>query len=110
MTELPVYNLIINDKTALLSAYMPFVRNGGIYLKGVQHAAGHDVGLLLSIPNEHHVYAITCKVVWVTPKTQMSEGGIGVQFPENSDCIQLKNKIDTLLGGMDRTKQPTMTA
>lgn len=110
MAELQIYTLLINDKNSLLSAYMPYVKNGGIFLKGVQHTAGQEVGLLLTIPGEHQVYTLTGKTVWITPKTQMSEGGIGVQFPENQESVLLKNKIDTLLGGTDRFKQATFTA
>ena len=110
MTDISVYKLMVNDKNSLLAAYMPFVKNGGVFLKGAAGEPGSDVALLLGIPNEHHIYSMLCKVVWTTQRNQMSEGGIGVQFPENNESTQLKNKIDTLLGGTDRTKSPTMTA
>ena len=110
MSDINIYTLNMDDKNSLLAAYMPFIKNGGIFLKTAQLDIGSIIGVLINLPDEPQIYTITGKVVWLTQKTSMHEGGIGVQFQDNNESQQLKHKIDSLLVGLDRTKMPTMTA
>jgi type IV pilus assembly protein PilZ len=49
-------------------------------------------------------------VVWITPVTQGSRPqGIGVRFSEKDGGIEVKNKIEALLGGAMKSPRPTYT-
>lgn len=97
----------IKDKNLLLAAYMPFVKNGGMFLKGVALPMGAAVGVLLDIPGESMKFGLDGKVVWVNA-TGISMG-VGVQFAESPSLQQFKVKTEVLLAGLDRTKSPTHT-
>ena len=97
----------IKEKHVLLAAYMPFVKNGGLFLKGVGLPMGAPVGVLIDVPGESMKFGLDGKVVWVN-----SNGvnlGVGVQFSESPSLAQFKVKVDLLLAGLDRTKSPTYT-
>src|SRR5215468_5723062 len=78
--------LTIKDKSALYLAYMPFVKNGGLFIPtNSNYRLGDEVFMLL------------------TPKgAQGNQGkrtaGIGVQFSEQ-DRGQTQKKIETYLAG-----------
>lgn len=109
-SDITVYTLRITDKKELLAAYMPFVKNGGIFLKNAHHPIGSTVALVIEIPTDDHKYALTGKVVWILPRDARQEGGVGIQFPDGSETQTLKSKIDLALVGLDRSKEKTMTA
>lgn len=110
MSDITVYTLRITEKKELLAAYMPYVKNGGIFVKSAQHPMGSSLAVIIEIPAEDRKYAVLGKVVWVSQKDARHEGGVGIQFPESNEALALKNKIDLLLGGLDRTKEKSMTA
>ena len=51
--------LTIKDKTALYSAYMPFVRGGGLFVPTAKrYNLGDEVFILLTLMDEHAVNAL----------------------------------------------------
>lgn len=104
--DIVAFHYSIREKNVLLAAYMPFVRNGAIFLRGVQLPMGTPVGLLLELPGEAVKLGLDGKVVWVhTNGTQM---GVGVQL-EGPTVPLFKQLVDKILLGLDRTKTPTYT-
>lgn len=97
----------LKDKNVLLAAYMPFVKNGGMFLKGVGLPMGAAVGVLIDIPGESMKFGLDGKVVWVSAGGMNL--GVGVQFSESPSLAQFKIKVEVLLAGLDRTKSPTHT-
>lgn len=97
----------IKEKPLLLAAYMPFVKNGGLFLKGVSLPMGAPVGVLLDIPGESMKFGLDGKVVWVSASG--INLGVGVQFSESPSLQQFNAKVELLLAGQDRTKNPTHT-
>ena len=64
-----ILSLTIRDKGALYAAYMPFVKNGGLFIptnKG--YKLGDEVFMLLTLMDETERIPVAGKVVWVTPK------------------------------------------
>lgn len=108
-SDITVYTLRITEKKEMLAAYMPFVKNGGVFLKSAQHPMGSSVAVILEIPNDDHKYSVIGKVVWVSQRDARQEGGVGIQFPETPEGAALKSKIDVVIGGMDRAKEKSMT-
>ncbi|MEI6458722.1 MAG: PilZ domain-containing protein [Pseudomonadota bacterium] len=104
-------NLTIKDKSALYLAYMPFVKNGGIFIPtNSPYRLGDEVFMLLSLLNEDEKIPVAGKVVWVTPKGVSGRrvAGIGVQFSEQ-DRGTTQKKIESYLAGALGGDKPTHT-
>lgn len=104
-------NCLFDNQLSLYSAYMPFVKNGGLFIR-THHLYQLGVLLHLSVKlmDEDEPYAVEGKVVWITPKGAQGSKlpGIGIQFiGENSRY--LANKIETYLAGMLKSHQLTDT-
>lgn len=106
-----IHNLAVKDKSALYSAYMPFVKNGGLFIptNKVYHL-GDEVFVLLQLMDSPERLPVAAKVIWVTPRStnRTRTMGIGVQFSEQ-DGGATQRKIEGLLGGALRADRPTHT-
>ncbi|MDI1352387.1 MAG: PilZ domain-containing protein [bacterium] len=99
------------DEASLYLAYMPFVKDGGLFLRTNPNYSLEDtIKLSIQLINETDPYLITGKVIWITPKgTQGNKPpGIGVQCI-GDNCRYLSNKIETYLAGMLKSTQSTDT-
>ena len=105
--DLVAFHYSIREKNTLLAAYMPFVRNGGLFLKGVVLPMGTLVGLLVDLPGEATKFGLDGKVVWVN--SNGNQTGVGVQVLDGPTVPLFKQIVDKLLLGTDRSKQPTYT-
>jgi type IV pilus assembly protein PilZ len=106
-----ILSLSIKDKGALYSAYMPFVKNGGLFIPTKrEYNMGDEVFLLLSLMDETERLPIAGKIIWKTPNG--AEGyrstGIGVQFSDQ-DGGTARNKIETYLAGSLESDRATHT-
>jgi len=102
--------LALKDRASLYASWMPFIKNGGLFIPTAKsYRLGDEVFILLSLMDEPQQIPLTAKVVWITP--QGSQGhrrpGIGVQLSEaNRDT---RNKIETYLTGVLNSDRPTYT-
>ena len=106
-----ILSLAIKDKGSLYAAYMPFLKNGGLFIPTTKpYKLGDEVFMLLTLMEDKERLPVAGKVVWITP--QGSQGnrtpGIGVQFSEQ-DNGQTRNKIEGLLAGALKADRPTHT-
>jgi type IV pilus assembly protein PilZ len=106
-----ILNLTIKDRDSLFKAYMPFVKNGGLFIPTVStYELGDEVFMLISLLDEAERIPVAGKVVWMTPIG--SEGnrsvGVGVQFNEQ-DGGSARRKIEAHLGGMLKSEAATHT-
>ena len=107
-----ILSLAVKDKAALYSAYMPYIRHGGIFVPTPKrYFLGDEVFLLLTLPDSSDRLPIAGKVVWVTPAGAQGNrsAGIGVQFPDTPEGEAVKNRIETLLAGSLGADRPTQT-
>ncbi len=77
--------LTIKDKSALYLAYMPFVKNGGLFIPtSSNYRLGDEVFMLLNLMGEDEKLPVAGRVIWMTPKGAQGKrtAGIGVQFSE----------------------------
>ena len=67
--------LTIKDKSALYLAYMPFVKNGGLFIPtSSNYRLGDEVFMLLNLMGEDEKLPVAGRVIWMTPKgAQRSE-------------------------------------
>lgn len=104
-------SLAIRDKKALLAAYMPYLKNGGIFIPTEKSfELGDEVFLLLSLMDEPQRHPVTGKVVWITPQGALGgrRAGIGIQF-SGIEGSNVQKKIETYLAGALQSEQPTDT-
>ncbi|UZE97838.1 PilZ domain-containing protein [Alkalimarinus alittae] len=105
-----ILTLTIKDKAVLYAAYMPFIKNGGLFIPtSKSYHLGDEVFLLLNLMDEPEKIPVAGKVIWVTPKGAQGNraAGIGVQF--NGEDETAKNKIETYLAGSLNSDRPTHT-
>ncbi len=107
-----ILSLAIKDKAQLYSAYMPYVRSGGIFIPTTKrYGLGDEVFLLLSLLEDKERLPVAGKVIWVTPPGAQGNrtAGIGVQFADSAEAETVKGKIETLLAGSLDADKPTHT-
>lgn len=91
---------------------MPLLRNGGIFIPTARHyALGDEVFMLLSLMDDTDKLPIAGSVVWITPVgAQNSKAqGIGVHFKSDEGGIDVRRKIEAVLGGVMQSSRPTHT-
>jgi type IV pilus assembly protein PilZ len=111
MAKPGLLTLTIKDKSALYLAYMPFVRNGGLFIPtNGAYSVGDEVFMLLNLMGEDDKIPVAGSVVWMTPKGAQGKRmtGIGVQFSDQDNGTTQK-KIDTYLAGALGGDKPTHT-
>ncbi len=105
-----ILSLTIKDKSVLYAAFMPFIKNGGLFIPtNKSYKLGDEVFMLLNLMAEPEKIPVAGKVVWITPKGAQGSraAGIGVQFNEGDNTA--RNKIETYLAGALKSDRPTHT-
>lgn len=106
-----ILTLNIKDKSALYVSYMPFVKNGGLFIPTTkEYRLSDEVFILLTLMDSAERLPVAGKVVWITPKGAQGKRaqGIGVQF-SNQDGGSTQKKIEALLAGALGADRPTHT-
>lgn len=96
--ELPLFYLAIPDLQTLGALYMPYIRNGGLFIPTSKtYGIGKQVFLIFRLMNEPSRWPVCAKVIWLTPDKAQGKKlrGIGVRFMDRDNC--LKGKMDKLL-------------
>lgn len=107
-----ILTLTLKDKAQLYAAYMPFVRNGGLFIStNKTYRLGDEVFMLLSLMDEPEKIPVAGKVVWITPRGSQNGkvAGVGVQFVEDESSRVARNKIETYLAGALTSERHTHT-
>ena len=110
-TRQGILSLTIRDKSSLYAAYMPFVKNGGLFIPtGRTYRLGDEVFMLLTLTDSKEKLPVAGRVVWITPSGAQGgrSAGIGVQFSE-LDNGATRNKIENQLAGALKSERQTHT-
>ena len=92
-----ILSLTIKDKSVLYAAYMPFIRNGGLFIPtNKNYKLGDEVFMLLNLMEEPEKIPVAGRAA-----------GIGVQFNDGDNTA--RNKIETYLAGALKSDRPTHT-
>jgi type IV pilus assembly protein PilZ len=105
-------SLSIKERTALYAAYMPFLKNGGLFIPTSRlHQMGDQVYMLLSLMDDPAKLPLSGKVVWITPSGAQGnrQQGIGVQFDNSESSNIVRNKIESILGNAMKATRQTHT-
>ena len=95
-----IISLKIKDAPSLYNAYMPFLKNGGLFAPTAQHyALGDEVVLLVTLAEETERLSVVGKVVWISPLGAQGNrtAGIGVHFNESGDAEAARQRMSSLL-------------
>ena len=106
-----ILSLTIRDKSALYASYMPFVRNGGLFIPTTKsYKLGDEVFMLLTLMEDKEKLPIAGKIIWITPKGAQGNrtAGIGVQFSD-LDKGQTRNKFENVLAAALKSERQTHT-
>jgi type IV pilus assembly protein PilZ len=110
-TRQGILSLTIKDKAALYAAYMPFIKNGGLFIPTTKaYSLGEEVFMLLTLMEDNERLPVAGKIVWITPPGAQGNksAGIGVQFGAQ-DNGQTRSKIETYLAGALKADRATHT-
>ncbi len=104
-----ILNIQYDDKESLYKAYMPFVKNGGLFIPTVKPFNINDeLFVVLRVPEESEKIPVSSKVVWITPVGAQGNKtpGIGIQFRDDGLA---RSKIENILAGLLKSNEPTLT-
>lgn len=98
------------DKMDLYKSYMPFVKNGGVYVTTAQpYSIGTQVFLLAKLPDTNERFPIVGEIVWVNRSHSVTRpAGIGVRFTDIPENAVVRDKIEKTIAGIPR-ETPTYT-
>ena len=106
-----ILSLTIRDKSALYASYMPFIKNGGLFIPTAKtYNIGDEVFMLLTLMDSKEKLPVAGRVVWITPVGAQGNktAGIGVQFSD-LDKGATKGKIEKQLAGALESDRATHT-
>ena len=109
--DMPRLSMQFAERDLLYRSYMPFVDNGGLFIRTEQsYEPGALVQLQVSLPETPESFTVSGRIVWITPAdiTGVHVPGIGIQF-DGEDNGRLRARIENLLAGFLETARPTFT-
>ena len=107
-----VLSLAIKEKAALYAAYMPFLKNGGMFVPTQKpYKLGDEIYLILALMDDTNKYPIAGKVAWITPPSAAHNKaqGIGLHFPDDETGQRVRARIEEILGAALRSSRATHT-
>ncbi|CAH0441931.1 PilZ domain-containing protein [Ralstonia pseudosolanacearum] len=106
-----ILSLAIKDEAGLYAAYMPFLKNGGIFVPTQRpYRIGEEVFLVLSLLDRPQKYQVAGRVAWITPVgTPSRTPGIGVHLGEDEPGRNLRRVVEELLSKHLGSSRPTQT-
>jgi|TARA_Y100000588_G_scaffold309286_1_gene334246 type IV pilus assembly protein PilZ len=105
-----VLSVSIKDKKTLHSAFMPFLKNGGIFVPtDNRYLVGDEVFLILKLMDGAQ-FAVSGIVSWTTPTGAQASrtAGVGIHL-QGSEGAKLKEYVQTELAEFPQPDRPTHT-
>ncbi|MDE0064785.1 MAG: PilZ domain-containing protein [Gammaproteobacteria bacterium] len=103
-------NLAIKDRMSLYECYMPFVRNGGLFIPtNASLTLGEAVAISLEFMQEPEPLRLSGTVVWITPQGAQGDrtAGVGIGFDAGGESM--RRKIENCLAGAVASERHTHT-
>ncbi len=104
-----LYLEFVTDRDLYLS-YMPFVKNGGLFVRTTENFdLGDDIQLQVLLPDSLEPSEVIGKVCWLTPigVQHGTPAGIGISFVEDPE--NMRNQIEKAIGRLLNSSDPTLT-
>ena len=107
-----VVTLSIRSRAELYQAWMPFLMGGGLFVPTTRpYTLGEEVFVLLAEMNTTEKLTLRGTVAWINPAL-MADGrpqGIGVSLQGDPGAVDLRKRIQALLGTAVHSSRPTHT-
>jgi type IV pilus assembly protein PilZ len=107
-----IIQLSIKEKAALYAAYMPYLKNGGVFVPTTkEYKIGDDVYVILALMDDPNKLPIAGKVAWISPRGSAGgrTQGIGVHFPSDDSGNSARRRIEEILGAALGSSRQTHT-
>jgi type IV pilus assembly protein PilZ len=104
MAKMKALSLSFKDISTLLSAYIPSLEHGGLFVPTRErYELDEEVHLLLGLPDDSPREPVTGQVVWVSPDGVAGRriAGIGIHFSPESQATRAHIE-DLLAGQLDK--------
>ena len=104
-------SLSIRNAAILYDYFMPFIKNGGLFIPTQRaYRLGDEVFVLLHLMDEPERIPVVGKVVLITPKQSENQRpqGVGIQF-DDKEGPNLRARIESYLVDFKDSTQPTHT-
>lgn len=97
-----IIKLVITDKQDLAKAYIPFFKNGGLFVKGkTNFNLGDEIFLIVSLEETGEQLAVNGRIGWLSPPSSVTyPSGIGIHFNQEKAGLDAKSRIEILLGSL----------
>lgn len=97
--------LVVNDKAAMSAVYMPFLKNGGMFIPtSHSYKLNDEVFILLNLLDAPEKILAKGHVAWINPKDSHGrKKGVGVHFDESENSRALRRKIEENMGSAAKT-------
>ena len=105
-----VLSVSIKDKKTLHSAFMPFLKNGGIFVPTEnRYLVGDEVFLILKLLDDAQ-FAVSGVVSWTTPSGAQASrtAGVGIHL-QGAEGAKLKEYVQAELADFPQPQRPTHT-
>lgn len=102
-----VFHVQYAEKSAVYNCYLSFCKDGGVFVPTSTPAhLGTPVHLLIELPGDQNLYAVSGKVIWINYGKRK---GVGVRLHPDEFSKGLKVAIENLLTTSLRSPTPTYT-
>lgn len=106
-----ILSVKITDQNMLYHAFMPFLKNGGLFIPTNKvYNLGEEVFILLTLMDEPEKIPVAGTISWITPKGAQGNqaAGIGVHFSDiDGSGAVVRGKIENHL--VDKLKSDKVT-
>ncbi|NQY64078.1 MAG: PilZ domain-containing protein [Alteromonadaceae bacterium] len=103
-------NLEFESERDLYQSYMPFLKQGGIFVKTAeQFDLGSEVLLDILLPDALESSEVRGSICWLTPigAQNGTPAGVGISFTEDPDNV--RNQIEKAIGRLLNCSDPTLS-
>ncbi|WP_018693602.1 PilZ domain-containing protein [Algicola sagamiensis] len=105
-----VIELTFDDTRELYSCFMPFFKNGGLFIRAPELLPmGTEVQLKVMLPDALEFQDAKGVVSWHTPKNTQHATPPGYGVALDGDSTILREKIEVALGHLLKSSDPTFT-
>jgi type IV pilus assembly protein PilZ len=110
-SKLPIIPLRFKSQSQLYKSYMPWLKNGGLFIPtSKRFEMGQEVLMMVVLPEMREKIPAAGVVSWVCPKdvTGHNKPGVGVEFTDQ-DGAALRLRIEGMLTAQLKEGAPTYT-
>ncbi len=110
-SKLPIIPLRFKSEAQLYKSYMPWLKNGGLFIPTTKRfEMGQEVLMMVVLPESREKLPAAGVVSWVCPKdaTGHNKPGVGLEFNDQAGA-SLRQRIEGMLMSQLKEATPTYT-